>query len=378
MAACRPILKPTLLGEGFPCAKRSNALLVIIPSMRRPRRDGRIISASSAQFQADGKHGRYCTRKITVVRSLFNKWPVFGANNHFICIAGVVACVKPLFTSTIRGFNRGSMGLRFRGTMLGGAMPARFVLTPPNPVQLKPKTVEAFHAYIREAEAATEQTLHPGGPFLWSDRSSERTRQVRAGQVVAQFWAGRGPVPVPNGLIHDWIGAALIPNTTIEATMALIQDYGNHKNIYKPEVIDSRLISHHANDFQIYLRLLKKKIITVVLDTHHDVHYRPLDRTRWICRSYTTRIAEVENAGKPGERVLPPDTGHGFLWRLYSYWRFQERDGGVYVECRAISLTRDVPFGLGWAIEPIIQKLPKESLVNTLEATRQALHAKAK
>ena len=50
---------------------------------------------------------------------------------------------------------------------------------------------------------------------------------------------------------------------------------------------------------------------------------------------------------------------------------------GVVVECRALLLTRDVPFGLGWAIEPIIEKLPKESLINTLEATRQAIHAKA-
>jgi hypothetical protein len=81
----------------------------------------------------------------------------------------------------------------------------------------------------------------------------------------------------------------------------------------------------------------------------------------------------VENAGSPKEKVLPPDTGHGFLWRLSSYWRFQEREGGVYVECRAISLTRDVPFGLGWVIEPIIQNLPRESLINTLEATRRAL-----
>ena len=70
---------------------------------------------------------------------------------------------------------------------------------------------------------------------------------------------------------------------------------------------------------------------------------------------------------------MPPDTGHGFLWRLNSYWRFQQREGGVCVECRAISLTRDVPFGMGWLIEPIIQKLPKESLINTLEATRRAL-----
>ena len=74
--------------------------------------------------------------------------------------------------------------------------------------------------------------------------------------------------------------------------------------------------------------------------------------------------------------MLAPDTGSGFLWRLYSYWRFHERDGGAYVECRAISLTRDVPTGLGWIIEPIIQKLPKESLIHTLNATRHALLAK--
>jgi hypothetical protein len=178
-------------------------------------------------------------------------------------------------------------------------------------------------------------------------------------------------------LIHDWIGAAFIPDASLEDILTLIQDYNNHKNIYKPEVIDSRLISRRGNDFQIYLRLLKKKIITVVLDTDHEVHYFPADRTRWICRSYTTRIAEVEDAGSQKERVLPPDSGYGFLWRMYTYWRFQERDGGVVVECRAISLTRDVPFGLGWAIEPIIQKLPRESLINTLEATRSALHARA-
>jgi len=246
------------------------------------------------------------------------------------------------------------------------------------PVQLKPQTVEAFDEYIREIEAEMEQMPHGTSPFLWSDISSKRAELVRGGQVVVQFWAGQGPIKVPNGLIHDWIGAAFIPATNLKNTLALIQDYDNHKNIYKPEVIASRLISHRGNHFQIYLRLLKKKIMTVVLDTDHDVHYRCIDRTHWTCRSYTTRIAEVENAGSPKEKVLPPDTGHGFLWRLYSYWRFQEREAGVYVECRAISLTRDVPLGLGWIIEPIIQKLPRESLINTLEATRQALHAEAK
>jgi hypothetical protein len=246
------------------------------------------------------------------------------------------------------------------------------------PVQLKQQTLKDFSAYIRDTEAAMELTLGDGSRFLWSDVDSERAQQVRGGQIVAQFWSGHAPVKVPNGLIHDWIGALFIPGTTVEDVLALVQDYDNHKNIYKPQVIASRLISHRGNDFQIYLRLLKKKVVTVVLDTDHEVHYRSLDRVRWLCRSYTTRISEVENAGSPKERVLPPDTGHGFLWRLYSYWRFEEREGGVYVECRAISLTRDVPLGLGWIMEPIIQKLPKESLINTLKATRQALLAEAR
>ena len=243
------------------------------------------------------------------------------------------------------------------------------------PVQLNPRTLEAFEAYIRRAEMEMEEARHGTAPLLWSQQQPERAGEVARGQIVAEFWSGRGPIKVPSGLIHDWIAAAFIPGSTIQEIFAVIQDYDNHKNIYKPEVVDSKLIRREGNDFLIYLRLLKKKIITVVLDTDHEVHYRQLARTQWECRSYTTRIAEVENAGSKDERVMQPDAGYGFLWRLYSYWRFEERDPGVVVECRAISLTRDVPFGLGWAIEPIIQKLPKESLINTLEATRRALHA---
>ena len=107
----------------------------------------------------------------------------------------------------------------------------------PKPVHLKPQTVEAFHAYIRQAEAGMEQTLGSNSSFLWSDASSERTQQVRGGQIVAQFWSGWGPVKVPNGLIHDWIAAAFIAGATVRDVLALIQNYDNHKNVYKPEVI---------------------------------------------------------------------------------------------------------------------------------------------
>jgi hypothetical protein len=241
--------------------------------------------------------------------------------------------------------------------------------------QLKPQTAQAFEEYVREAEAGMEGTLGGRGPFLWSQADRARAQKVRKGDIVAERWSGKEPVKVPDGLVHDWIGAAFAAAATVTATLALLQDYDHHKDVYKPEVVESRLISRRGNDFKIYLRLLKKKIITVVLDTDHDAHYATLDATRWSLRSYTTRIAEVEDAGKPGEKILAPDAGYGFLWRLYSYWRFEERDGGVYIECRAISLSRDIPKGLGWIIEPIVGKLPKESLINTLKATRQGLAA---
>jgi len=246
------------------------------------------------------------------------------------------------------------------------------------PVQLKHETTDAFDAYVHEAEAQMTPGLEGRAPFLWSDSSSpEWTRDVRKGRVLARLWAGEEPVRVPDGLIHDWVGAALVPGTTVQETLALVQDYDNHKQIYKPEVIDSKLLCRDGNHFKIYLRLLKKKFLTVVADTDHDVQYSALDEARWFCRSYTTRISEVQDAGKPNEKVLPPGTGYGFLWRLNSYWRFEQREEGVWIECRAISLTRDVPTGLGWIIEPIVRKLPKQSLINTLAATSHPLSSKA-
>jgi len=88
----------------------------------------------------------------------------------------------------------------------------------------------------------------------------------------------------------------------------------------------------------------------------------------------STRVAEVESAGEPGEHEKPIGNDSGFLWRLNSYWRFWERDGGVYVQLEAVSLTRDIPEGLGWLIRPFIISIPRESLGFTLERTRAALN----
>ena len=237
---------------------------------------------------------------------------------------------------------------------------------------MKPRTLQAFDEYSRGAEARIA-ALERGPLFLWTDQSPERHRQVRQGAIVVERVTGKDPAAVPEGLIHDWIGAVFLPGATLPQVIGLVQDYDQHKDVYAPEVGASKLVNRNGSDFQVFLRLLKKKVITVVLDTYYDVHYAPVDETRWCSRSYSTRIQEVENASKPNEHALPPGEDHGFLWRLNSYWRFLQRDGGVYVECEAISLTRDIPMGLGWVVGPVVRDLPRESLVSTLQKTRDAL-----
>ena len=235
-----------------------------------------------------------------------------------------------------------------------------------------PETIQAFDDHIRATESRLQSQLQGENGYLWAN-TPERRRSARQGAVTCEPGSRTGEIKVPHGLVHDWVGSVFIPNATVDDVLSLVQNYDHHKDFYKPEVIDSQTLSRNGDDFQIRLRLLKKKVITVVLETEHDVHYRQLAPGWWQSRSYSTRIAEIQDYGGPRQRELPAGQDRGFLWKLNSYWTFRERDGGVYVECEGVSLTRSVPAGLGWLIEPIVRSLAKDSLVNTLRGTQAAV-----
>jgi len=247
-------------------------------------------------------------------------------------------------------------------------------------VDLKPETSTAFNRYVLVSEQRMQSDLQ-SGTFLWVDglptqQREEAYARLKQGEVVAQKLEtlDRGAsIPVPGGLIHHWLGVVFIPHTNLKHTLALLQDYDQHSRIYLPRVLRSKVIQHSGDDFKVFLRLRDTKIVTVVLDTEYDVHYVYMDATRAYSQSYSTRVQEVEHAGQPDEREKPVGHDSGFLWRLNSYWRFWERDGGVYVQLEAISLTRDIPEGLGWLVRPFITSIPKESLAFTLNRTREAL-----
>jgi len=252
-------------------------------------------------------------------------------------------------------------------------------------VELRPPTVEAFERYVKATEVRIEKELSRSENFLYVDGLPEpRRAQVRAmlqrGEILMEPLKTRDAsgreMKAPDALIHHWIGAVFIPGASLRQTLDLVQDYDRHQEIYKPEVIRSRLLQRNGNDFKVYYRWRKKKVITVTLNSDHDLHYFPVDATHCHSRSYSTRIAEVADADKPSEHEKPVGNDGGFLWRIDSYWRFVERDGGVYVECESISLTRDIPALLKWLIGPFVTGIPRESLQMTMGSTRSALLAR--
>ncbi len=250
---------------------------------------------------------------------------------------------------------------------------------------LEPKTLEAFNRYIQATEARIDKEVTRPGAVLYIEglpepKRSETLASVLKGDIYMERLQTRdasgSAIEAPYGLIHHWIGAVFIPAAALAQVLGLVQDYDHHQDIYKPEVVRSQLIHHEGNTYKIFYRLRKKKVITVTLNTNHDVQYFPIDATHCRSRSVATRIAEVADADQPGEHEKPVGHDGGFLWRMNSYWRFEEKDQGVYVEVESISLTRDIPTGLGWLIKPFVTSIPRESLLMTLGSTRSAVEGK--
>jgi hypothetical protein len=244
-----------------------------------------------------------------------------------------------------------------------------------------PETLKAFDRYIQAAEARNNEDLAARKNFLWVDvlpqPEPERTyRLLKRQQTVIRHsasCASRNCSNIPGGIIHDWTAIAFVPGVTLQQTLEAIQDYDRDADYYRPTVLRAKLLSRAGNSFHVFLRLKETHVLTVVLDTEYEIQHLVVDSTHAASVSHSTRIVEIESVGTPQEHATSPKDNHGFLWRLNSYWRFYQADGGVYIQCNAISLTRDIPTGLGWLAGPFIENVPRESLNFTLTATREAL-----
>lgn len=234
-------------------------------------------------------------------------------------------------------------------------------------------TMASFERYVAQAEQEIRKEESSPDSFLSIPVSGRVAieAQLRQGQILI-YRQGDSPVSIPGGLIHHWVGLAYIPGTTIVQLLGTLQDYNCLARYYAPEVESSKLLSRNGNDFHITMRLREHKVITITLETEYDVHYGQFDPYHQYSFSRSTRVTEIADPGEPGEHRLAAGDDHGFLRRLNTYWRFVGAPDGVFVQCEAISLTRDIPAGLGWLIAPFVQSVPRDSLRFTLIRTRNA------
>jgi hypothetical protein len=238
--------------------------------------------------------------------------------------------------------------------------------------ELSPETLTAWDAYVH-AQNARVAEYSKATPFLWSDRSPDRLRRLHNGEmVVATF--GENPHSVPNGLIHHWVGAVFLPGARLDDVLSVVRDYSRYQTFYAPNVIESRVLRQTDTEDTFSLRMLNKTAVArFALDADFQGSYTRLDQNKWYGISYTTRVREVENYGLANEHEAPPNTGRGLIWRLYSISRFEQRDGGVYVELEAVALSRDVPGALRWLVDPIVRRTSRSSIHVSLQKTEAAV-----
>lgn len=245
--------------------------------------------------------------------------------------------------------------------------------------ELRPETVQAWNDYVALTEARIDAELASDAgfrvmDFMDSGERAECQERVRSGEVCVlkrETLDGEGKsIPVPDGMIHHWYGAIFVPDVTVDQVLAFVQNYDDSADYY-PEVESSRLVSQRGDVFDIFLRLKRKKILTVLYNTSHEVTYEMYSEGRASSRSLATKINEISHPGEPNESEKPLGDDRGFLWGLSSYWRFDPSPDGTLVECESISLSRSVPAAARWLVRSYIDSVPRESLESTLEPIRE-------
>jgi hypothetical protein len=234
-----------------------------------------------------------------------------------------------------------------------------------------PAAVSAFDDYVHSVESRLAQQQQSRHAFLAPPLTPQDEQRLRNGDLIIE------PITpltaLPGALLHDWRGTAFAAGAKAADFERLMRNINAYPQYFSPQVLQAKVITQQGDHLQAIMRIRQKHVLTVVLDTSYDITFGRLDAQRGYSISRSTKISEIDSPGSANEHALSPSEEHGFLWRLNSYWTYEERDGGLYLQIESVSLTRSVPNGLNWVIQPFIEKIPRESLEFTLRSTCNAL-----
>jgi hypothetical protein len=217
---------------------------------------------------------------------------------------------------------------------------AVFALMTPAGAAPAPATLDAWQRYA----AGLEQQL---------DRRRGAPRAVPHDTLTT---TGQS-IPVPSGTISHWHGAVFIRGVTLDRVLAGLTNPGTPPP--QADVVASRVLARDACSVRVSIRLVRHAIVTATYDTEHQMTFTRHSPTLATARSVATRIEEVGG----GDR--------GFLWRLHSYWRYEQQPGGVLVELDSLTLSRSVPAIVRPVAMPMVNQVARESMTGTLEALKR-------
>jgi hypothetical protein len=246
---------------------------------------------------------------------------------------------------------------------------------------LSAETVKAWNSYVKATEARISKELSSKDKFLALEfqpegRVNRDINSLFAGEIpiaeVKSVDANGREIKVPDGMIHHWRGCVFIPNIALDAVYARVAS-PSIEDTRQEDVLDSAVLERSPDSLKLYLKLQRSKIITVVYNTEHQVRFQRPNADRAWSRSMATKIAEIENPHSDNERERPEGHDRGFLWRMNSYWRYKQVEGGVIVECESITLSRSIPAVIRYFVNPLIKKVARESMHRTLDSMRNRL-----
>jgi hypothetical protein len=232
--------------------------------------------------------------------------------------------------------------------------------------------VAAFTAYSRSVESRLA-TQHRSPQNFLGLPPSMRPRLLHGELLLEDLTPPAPPPSLEGALLHHWRGTLFVPNATATDFEHLLRNFTAYPQHFSPEVLQARVLRQTPNNILGLMRVRQHHVLTVVLDTTYDITFGQLDAAHGYSISHSTRVDEIASAGTRAEHALSPADNHGFLWRQDTFWSYEERDGGLYLQIESLSLTRAIPSGLGWAVRPFVNSIPRESLEFTLRSAANAI-----
>jgi hypothetical protein len=234
--------------------------------------------------------------------------------------------------------------------------------------------LSAFNSYIDVVESRLAQQHRSQSIFLARmDSEPQSALRLRRGELIVEQLTSPSASDLPGAMLHHWRGTAFVPGARGADFERLMKNFNAYPQYFSPQVLQAKVLAQQGDRLQATMRVRQRHVITVVMDTAYAINFGRLDAQHGYSISHSTRIDEIDSPGTTFEHALSAAEEHGFLWRLNTYWSYEEQDGGLYMQIESVSLTRSIPIGLGWVVRPFVESVPRESLEFTLRSTCNAL-----